>query len=95
LIGKMAKERNMTPTGKCWCGCGEAVPEESYFARGHDKAAEAMLTKLLYGPRHSVAAFLADNGYGGHGLNLKAAYAATEERSALAWVTRRAGKATR
>ncbi len=72
---------DVTPTGVCWCGCGEPVPQGSFFAKGHDKAAEAMLTKLLYGPRHPVAAYLADHGYGGHGQNLKAVYAATE----VAW----------
>lgn len=99
-MAKMVVDSNVAPTGSCWCGCGEAVPPDSYFARGHDKAAEAMLTKLLYGPRHSVAAFLAANGYGGHGRNLKSAYEAAErasERSSVAiWMkarTRTGGRA--
>ena len=69
----MAKHIELVSTGKCWCGCETPVPDGSFFARGHDKAAESMLTKLEYGPQHPVAARLAASGYGGHGgKNLKA-----------------------
>lgn len=43
------------------------------------------MLKLLYGPKNSVAAFLAANGYGGHGLNLKAAVAAVETNALALW----------
>lgn len=49
-------------TGTCWCGCGTTT--ENFFAAGHDKRAESMLLKLLYGPENTVAAFLNDHGYG-------------------------------
>jgi hypothetical protein len=92
---KMVKRQmppDMSPTGTCWCGCGEEIPPGSYFARGHDKAAEAMLKKLLYGPTHTIAAFLAAHGYGGHGENLKKATQAAEEGAAAVWARLRASK---
>ncbi len=36
------------PTGNCWCGCGEQVSTRSFFARGHDKIAEAALLAAQY-----------------------------------------------
>ena len=52
------------PTGKCFCGCGEATEGTSYFIAGHDKRAEAKVVKEVYG---SVVAFLAAHGYGPEG----------------------------
>jgi hypothetical protein len=50
------------PMGVCWCGCGADVPARSFFDRGHDRKAEAMLIALHYDG--SVAAMLAAHGYG-------------------------------
>jgi hypothetical protein len=58
------------PTGTCWCGCGEETTGEAFFKAGHDKRAEAMLTKLKYGTDDAVAVRMAINGYGGGGRNL-------------------------
>jgi hypothetical protein len=94
-MGKMTKQQmasDMRPTGACWCGCGEGIPAGSYFARGHDKAAEAMLKKLLYGPTHTIAAFLASHGFGGHGKNLKKAAQAAEDGAAAVWARLRVSK---
>ena len=86
MIYKMAKTIDLAPTGKCWCGCGEEVPEESYFSRGHDKRAESWLLQLLYGPKNTVAAFLAEHGYGGaRGKNLKSTHAIAERNATAAW----------
>jgi hypothetical protein len=63
LIVKMTKVAP-TPVGRCFCGCGAEVPEDSFFSRGHDKAAEAMLTKMSFGVKDSVARRLAAGGYG-------------------------------
>lgn len=62
-IPGMAKTA-LKPTGKCWCGCGTDIGKESFFAAGHDKRAESMLLKLLYGSENTVAAFLAAHGFG-------------------------------
>lgn len=90
------KQAAVVANGKCWCGCGAALPEGSFFARGHDKSAEAMLTKLLYGPENPVAEYLAAHGYGGaNGMCLKAAYEVAMHNSrgmALkAWANARLG----
>jgi hypothetical protein len=50
------------PMGVCWCGCGNEVPSRSFFDRGHDRKAEAMLVAVHY--EGSVAAMLAAYGYG-------------------------------
>jgi hypothetical protein len=50
------------PMGVCWCGCGEEVPVRSFFYRGHDRKAEAMLIAMHYDG--SVAGMLAAHGYG-------------------------------
>ena len=86
----MVKDVSIEPTGTCWCGCGESVPKDSYFSRGHDKAAESMLKKLMYGPQDTIARFLAAHGYGGNGKNLKSEYEAVEKNSMAAWVRKRA-----
>ncbi len=57
----------LSPTGTCWCGCGEETGRRSFFAPGHDRKAEAALIRLEYG---SVAQFLEDHGYGPGGGNL-------------------------
>ncbi|WP_234440619.1 hypothetical protein [Streptomyces rimosus] len=61
----------LIPTGTCWCGCGTTVGLGSFFARGHDKTAEAALLAVEYGS--SVAQLLHKHGYGpGHSLSAKA-----------------------
>lgn len=52
----------LIPTGTCWCGCGKDAGIGSFFARGHDKTAEAALLSLDYGS--SVAQLLHAHGYG-------------------------------
>ncbi|MER6092470.1 hypothetical protein [Streptomyces bluensis] len=57
----------LIPTGTCWCGCGAEVGIGSFFARGHDKVAEAALLAVEYGS--SVAQLLHKHGYGaGHSV---------------------------
>lgn len=51
----------LLPTGNCWCGCGEEVAVGAFFARGHDKVAEAALLAARY--RGSVAQLLRRHGY--------------------------------
>ena len=63
----MATQR-LIPTGQCWCGCGTDVGLGSFFAPGHDKWAEAYVTKRLYG---SVAGYLEANGYGPGGKSAR------------------------
>lgn len=51
----------LLPTGHCWCGCGEEVALGAFFARGHDKVAEAALLAARYDG--SVARLLRGHGY--------------------------------
>lgn len=61
----------LIPTGTCWCGCGAETGIGSFFARGHDKVAEAALLAVEYGG--SVPQLLHANGYGpGHSITAKA-----------------------
>lgn len=52
----------LIPTGTCWCGCGATAAIGSFFARGHDKVAEAALLAAEYGG--SVPQLLHRHGYG-------------------------------
>jgi hypothetical protein len=52
----------LIPTGTCWCGCGEEAGRGAFFARGHDKVAEAALLAVRYGG--SVPQLLHKHGYG-------------------------------
>lgn len=52
----------LLPTGFCWCGCGTETGIGSFFARGHDKIAEAALIAAEYGG--TVPSFLAAHKYG-------------------------------
>jgi hypothetical protein len=52
----------LIPTGNCWCGCNDPVGLGSFFARGHDKIAEAALLAAEYGS--SVPQLLHKHGYG-------------------------------
>ena len=52
----------LIPTGTCWCGCGEQASIGAFFARGHDKVAEAALLAAKYGG--SVAKMLHGHGFG-------------------------------
>ena len=51
----------LIPTGTCWCGCGKDTGIGSFFARGHDKIAEAALMAADYGS--SVPQLLHKHGY--------------------------------
>ena len=51
----------LLPTGTCWCGCGDEVARGAFFARGHDKVAEAALLAARY--EGSVAHLLHGHGY--------------------------------
>jgi hypothetical protein len=46
----------------CWCGCKTEISAGSYFARGHDKLAEAALLAAKYDG--TVARLLDEHGYG-------------------------------
>ncbi|MEY9966586.1 hypothetical protein ABIA33_004651 [Streptacidiphilus sp. MAP12-16] len=52
----------LIPTGTCWCGCGAEAGIGSFFARGHDKVAEAALLAVEYSS--SVPQLLHKHGYG-------------------------------
>ena len=52
----------LLPTGNCWCGCGDNAAIGSFFARGHDKVAEAALLATKYGG--SVPQLLHKHDYG-------------------------------
>ncbi|MFJ8691289.1 hypothetical protein [Micromonospora wenchangensis] len=54
----------LIPTGTCWCGCGKQTSIGSFFARGHDKIAEAALTAAEF--HGSVPQLLHHHGYGPH-----------------------------
>lgn len=58
--GRRAGDR-LIPTGTCWCGCGIETAIGSFFARGHDKIAEAALIAAEYGG--TVPRLLAAHGY--------------------------------
>lgn len=57
----MGTTRRLLPTGTCWCGCGGEVALGAFFARGHDKVAEAALLTTRY--EGSVAQLLHGHGY--------------------------------
>ena len=57
----MSTTQRLLPTGACWCGCGEEVTLGAFFARGHDKVAEAALLATRY--EGSVAQLLRGHGY--------------------------------
>ena len=61
----------LLPTGTCWCGCGIETAIGSFFARGHDKIAEAALLAARY--ESSVAQFLHHHGFGPQESVLEAA----------------------
>ena len=44
------------PTGWCFCGCGQRVPDGRFFVPSHDRRAEADIIRERYG---SIAAFVA------------------------------------
>lgn len=54
--------QRLIPTGHCWCGCGTETGIGSFFARGHDKIAEAALIAAEYGG--TVPKLLAAHNYG-------------------------------
>jgi hypothetical protein len=67
----MTEHPRLIPTGTCWCGCGEEVGLGAFFARGHDKVAEAALLATRYDG--SVAQLLHGHGYGaGHSVTADA-----------------------
>jgi hypothetical protein len=62
----MGDHPRLIPTGLCWCGCGAEISLGSFFAPGHDKAAEAAVILMHYG---GVAEFLVAHGFGPEGRN--------------------------
>jgi len=46
----------VTPTGRCFCGCGGRVPPGRFFVPSHDRRAEAEIIRERYG---SIAGFVA------------------------------------
>src|SRR4051794_24366797 len=72
LIGVTSNDTpRLIPTGKCFCGCGGSTSIGSFFARGHDKVAEAALLAVKYDS--SVAQLLDHHGFGPHDSVLDAA----------------------
>jgi hypothetical protein len=47
---------DVRPTGRCFCGCGQRVPEGRFFVQSHDRRAEADIIRERYG---SIAGFVA------------------------------------
>jgi hypothetical protein len=63
----------LLPTGTCWCGCGTQTGIGSFFARGHDKVAEAALLAAKYDA--SVPQLLHAHGFGpGHSVTAAAVH---------------------
>lgn len=64
----------ISPTGRCWCGCGTATGKKSFFAQGHDRKAEKMLIALHH--EGAIARMLDNYGYGDGAVrkNLLAAF---------------------
>jgi hypothetical protein len=60
----------------CWCGCKTEIGDSSFFARGHDKLAEAALLAAKYDG--TVARLLAEHGYGPDNSVIHAAVANPE-----------------
>ncbi|MFD7645654.1 hypothetical protein ACFV4P_33980 [Kitasatospora sp. NPDC059795] len=52
----------LVPTGTCWCGCGAEAAIGAFFARGHDKIAEAALLAVRFDG--SVPRLLHEHGFG-------------------------------
>ncbi len=74
-----AEHPRLLPTGTCWCGCGEEVALGAFFARGHDKVAEAALLAARYDG--SVARLLRGHGYDAdHSVTADAVQSGTWER---------------
>lgn len=63
--------QRLLPTGTCWCGCGATTSIGAFFARGHDKTAEAALLAVRY--ESSVARLLDHHGFGPNKSVLEAA----------------------
>ncbi len=55
-----------TPTGTCWCGCGQSTSKRAYFVASHDRVAEAAVILAEYG---GIPDFLEKHGYGPGGKN--------------------------
>jgi hypothetical protein len=79
-----SKLPRLIPTGTCWCGCGKQTGIGSFFARGHDKIAEAALTAAEFGG--SVPQLLHRHGYGpGRSVIDEAVAAGTWEKCGNCW----------
>ncbi len=50
----------LTPNGRCYCGCGGETPPGRFFVPTHDRIAEAAVLRERYG---SIAAFVVHHGY--------------------------------
>ena len=57
-----------SPTGFCWCGCGENTSPEKFFVPGHDRRAESRLIRLKWG---GIPRFLEKHGYSPNGPHWK------------------------
>lgn len=53
--------KRLSPTGECWCGCGEDAGLGKFFLPGHDRKAESEVILKEYG---GVPQFVAQHGYG-------------------------------
>jgi len=62
---------DISPTGTCWCGCGEATKPGSFFVVTHDRVAESAVIRMKYG---NIAKFLQHHGFGPDGENLRQSF---------------------
>lgn len=51
----------VVPTGRCFCGCGQATTAGRFFVQTHDRVAETAVIREKYG---SIAGFVVAHGYG-------------------------------
>jgi hypothetical protein len=57
-----------SPSGECWCGCGEPTSRKAFFTSSHDRKAESMLIRMHFG---TIAGLLAAHAYGPGRRNLR------------------------
>jgi hypothetical protein len=73
-------KKPLEPSGTCWCGCGEPIETDAFFATGHDSVAESSILDLKYGGRPES---LVQHGYGPEQKNLF--QAVMRKYAPLAW----------
>jgi hypothetical protein len=77
------KSTRVTPTGDCWCGCGEPAARGSFFYPGHDAIAKTGVIAAVYGGDEHVpmtVRLMIAHGFGPGGKNAHEAYEAYKAR---------------